>query len=372
MNDLSALPYYLCFARTKGIGVIRLRKLISHFGSVSDAWNAKEFDLYATGLDEKSLRSLVNARKVYSPENELERLRKANASAVCWEDKTYPRLLKEVDDPPPVLIIKGELKREDEFAIGIVGTRRATVYGKEVTTMLATELSQNKITVISGLARGIDAHAHQAAINANGRTIAVLGCGVDQLYPPENRKLSEQIVEHGAIVSDYPIGTPPDKSNFPPRNRIISGLTLGVVVVEADERSGAMITAQFALEHGRDVFAVPGNIFNRSSKGTNKLIRDGATPVLDTNSILEQLNLSAVADRNEVKAVVPENDTEKKIVSRLSYEPTLIDDIVRELSLPIDAVTSALALMELKGMVRQANGASYVLARESKIEYKVG
>jgi DNA processing protein len=357
------LPYYLAFARVKGIGPARLKLLKSHFDSLADAWDSSFFELTASGLDAKSINTLLEMRKKIEPEREVERVQKVGATALCWDDPDYPKLLREVNDPPPVLFIKGTLTEADAWAVGIVGTRQCTVYGREVAEMLGTELARNHITVVSGMARGIDAAAHAAAIKAQGRTLAVLGCGVDVVYPPEHKKLAQQISENGALISDYPIGTPPDAMNFPPRNRIISGLSLGVVVVEADEKSGALITTDFAAEQGRDVFAVPGNIFNRSSRGTNKLIQNGAKMVLDVNSVLEELNLNMIADRVEVQTAVPENDTERALMTKLSHEPLATDELVRTLQLPAEVVTATLALMELKGMVRQANGTSYVIAR---------
>ena len=219
------------------------------------------------------------------------------------------------------------------------------------------------------MARGVDGVAHQAAINAGGRTIAVLGCGVDIVYPPDHRKLAHEIVEHGALVSDYPPGTQPEGVNFPPRNRIISGMSLGVVVIEAGEPSGALITSDFALEQGREVFAVPGSIFSKASKGTNRLIQKGAKLVTCVADILEELNISMVTDYIATQEAAPENDTEKAVLGQLSHEPTLTDDLVNKLNLPTEVVTGTLAIMELKGMVRQANGTSYVLARESPTPY---
>jgi DNA processing protein len=370
LSDPSNLPYYLALARVRGIGPTRVRALQKYFPSLAEAWCASLSDLADCGLDAKSAASLIETRKTVQPEHELERVQKAGAMALCWDDAAYPKLLREVEDSPPVLFVKGRITDADTWAVALVGTRQATVYGREVAEMLATELVRNNITVVSGLARGIDASAHAAALKGGGRTLAVLGCGVDVVYPPEHRKLAQQVAEQGALVSEYPIGTPPDANNFPPRNRIISGLSLGVVVVEADERSGALITTDFAAEQGREVFAVPGNIFNRSSKGTNKLIQQGAKAVLDVNSILEELNLRMVADRVEVQALAPENDTERLLLQKLSYEPTPTDELVRTLELPADVVNAALVLMELKGMVRQANGTSYVIAREPKAEYK--
>jgi DNA processing protein len=364
------LPYYLAFARVKGIGAVRMRKLKAHFGSLQTAWSANEFDLAAAGLDLRTIAALTQGRKSISPQQEVERLTKAGAHALTWDDPSYPRLLREVSDPPPVLFIKGALSEADSWAVSIVGTRQATIYGREVTEMLASDLARQRITIVSGLARGIDAYAHQAALKAGGRTLAVLGCGVDVTYPPEHRKLAQQIAEQGALVSDYPLGTPPDAANFPPRNRIISGLSLGVVIVEADEQSGALITAEFAADQGRDVFAVPGNIFNRTSRGTNRLIQKGAHIVLDTQSILEELNLNMVAAQQEVQTAAPESDLERAILKSLAHEPTQVNDLVRTLNLPTAEVTAALALMELRGLVRQATGTSYVLARETATIYQ--
>jgi DNA processing protein len=366
------LPYYLAFTRAKGIGASRLRRLLSHFGSLRQAWAASEFDLAAAGLDLRSVGAIAQARRTTTPQAELERLDHAGASALTWNDPSYPRLLRQLDDAPPVLYVKGAIAEADAWAVAIVGTRQATVYGREVAEMLAGDLARNRITVVSGMARGIDTTAHQAALAAGGRTLAVLGCGVDVVYPPEQRRLAQQIAESGAMLSEYALGTPPDAANFPPRNRIISGLSLGVVVVEADERSGALITTEFAAEHGRDVFAVPGNIFNRTSRGTNRLIQQGAKVVLDAVSVLEELNLHMVSERVEVAATAPDNDAERTILAHLSHEPTAVDDLVRSLDLATEQVTAALSLMELKGMVRQAGGASYILARESRAGYAAG
>jgi DNA processing protein len=235
--------------------------------------------------------------------------------------------------------------------------------------VLATNLARSGVTIVSGLARGIDAAAHQAALEAGGRTIAVLGHGIDFIYPPEHRRLAEQIVEHGALVTDYPVGTAPEGKNFPPRNRIISGLSLGVLVVEGDKPSGARITADFALEQGRDIFAVPGNILQHTSRLPNSLIQEGAIPVLQVEDILEKLNLNMVIQQAEAREVIPQDETESRLLELLSAEPVHIDEIQRETGLPIAHVSSTLALMELKGMVRQVGGMNYVVAREAKATY---
>ncbi len=368
---MPGLEYWVGFNIVPGIGPARLRALLDHFGDLETAWRADTRQLRAAGLDRRSLENLLATRRKLDLAREMARIEKAGARVLTWDDPGYPPQLRNIHSPPPVLYVKGEIRPEDEWAVAVVGTRRATVYGKEATRVIARDLTRNKVTVVSGLARGIDAQAHRSAIEAGGRTIAVLGCGIDRVYPPEHRKLAQAITERGALVTEYPLGTPPESSNFPPRNRIISGLSLGVVIVEAGVKSGALITADFAAEQGRDVFAVPGNIFNRSSRGTNQLIHDGAKPVLSVEDILEELNLSMISQQAEVRAMVPENETESVLLQYISAEPVHVDEIGRQSGLPIAAVSSTLALMELKGMVRQVGGMNYVLAREGRVEYTI-
>jgi DNA processing protein len=279
--------------------------------------------------------------------------------------------LLNIEAPPPVLFVKGALKPEDDWAVAIVGTRQATPYGREAARELAAGLAANGVTVISGLARGIDAVAHRAALEAGGRTIAVLGCGVDTIYPVEHHELAQAIQQAGALVSDYALGTPPEAANFPPRNRIISGLAKGVVVVEAGEESGALITTEFAIEQSREVFAVPGNITQRASRGPNKLIQNGAKLVQNVNDILEELNLTYVAERQEARTVLPADATEQKVLTQLAAGQTHIDELCVQLSLPMAQLSGTLAMMELKGLVRQVGGMNYIVAKEARAEYKV-
>jgi len=255
--------------------------------------------------------------------------------------------------------------------VAVVGTRKATMYGKQVARTLSQDLVRNRVTVISGLARGIDSVAHRAALDAGGRTVAVMACGLDRVYPPEHRTLARDIIERGALVSDYPLGTPPEAINFPPRNRLISGLSLGVVVVEAGRKSGALITVGFALDQGREVFAVPGNIVSRSSAGCNRLIHDGAKMVLGVEDVLEELNLTMIEHQAQARAVLPADQTEAQLLELISDAPTHVDDICQQSRLPIQRVSSTLAMMELKGMVRQVGGMHFILAREGSAPYRI-
>jgi DNA processing protein len=368
---VSDLRYWVGFNRVRGIGPLRLRALLDAYGSIERAWHASPEQLKSAGLDSRSIKNLLKTRSSIDLERELKRVEAVGAQILTWESPNYPRLLLETSAPPPVLYVKGELTEDDAWAVAVVGTRRASTYGREVTRRLAGALARNGITIVSGLARGIDGVAHRAALEAGGRTVAVFGCGIDQIYPPEHRKLAHQIAAHGALFSDYPVGTPPEGRNFPPRNRIISGLSLGVLVTNAGKSSGALITADFGAEQGRDVFAVPGSILTQGSVGTNRLIQDGAKLVSRAEDILEELNLTMVAEQTEARQVLPGDETEAALLEQLSAEPVHVDELQQQSGLPISQVTSTLALMELKGMVRQVGGMKYVVARESGVEYVI-
>ncbi|MBL8057291.1 MAG: DNA-protecting protein DprA [Anaerolineales bacterium] len=360
--------YWIGFNLVRGIGPAKLRRLLEYFGGAAAAWDAPAGELQAAGLDRRTLDNLVTARRQTDLDLILHQAEAAGAQVLTWETPDYPRNLLSIAAPPPVLFVRGKLTEADEWAVALVGTRRATSYGREIARELAGGLAASGVTVVSGLARGIDAAAHRAALEAGGRTIAVLGCGVDVVYPPEHRELAQAIARSGAVVSDYPLGTPPDAVNFPPRNRIISGLSKGVVVVEADEDSGALITTDFAAEQGRDVFAVPGNINQRASRGANKLLQQGAKLVLGVTDVLEELNLAQAAERQAVQAALPLDNLEQQVLEQLAAGPAHVDELCAQLSLPVAQVSSALALMELKGLVRALGGMSYA-AREPGPEY---
>ena len=369
---MSDLKYWVGFNRIQGLGRAKFSLLEGYFGDLERAWKASASELKAAGLDSKSIEAVVAARPDISPDSELERLERNHIKALTWNDPAFPARLKEIYDVPPVLYVRGDITPEDEWTIAVVGTRRATIYGREVTERLVTELVRNRITVVSGLARGIDSIAHHTALEAGGRTIAVFACGLDIVYPPENVKLAQAVIEHGAIVSEYPLGIKPKADHFPRRNRIMSGISLGVLVTEAGEGSGAMITASLALEQNREVFAVPGSILSPASRGVNRLIKEGAKLVSEVQDILEELNLTMIPRQMEMRELVPENETESLIMRHLSHEPIHIDEVCRSSSLPIATVSSTLAMMELKGIVRQMGGMNYILAREARAGYQLG
>lgn len=363
--------YWVGFNRVIGIGPVRLKALLEAFGDAETAWHASADDLRAAGLDQRCLRGLLEARDTLDLDDELARIERLGYRLLTWEEADYPERLREIPAPPPVLYLWGDLRPQDRWAAAVVGTRRPTAYGTAVARDLAAVLAASGVTVVSGLARGIDIIAHQSALEAGGRTLAVLGSGLDRLYPPEHRHLAERIAGGGAVLSDYPLGTAPEAGNFPPRNRIISGLALAVVIVEAGEGSGALITADFAGEQGREVFAVPGSIYSRASRGTNRLIRSGARPLVAFEDVLEALNLDVVIRQEEVSQALPEDETEAKILAALSSEPVHVDELQARCGLPAAQISASLAMLELKGRARQVGGMHYVRAREPRADYQV-
>jgi DNA processing protein len=365
------IKYWVGFSRIPRIGRVKLSRLENQFGSMEAAWQADDNELSRAGLDKGSVNAIINWRPKISLDEEMESLEHHGIKALTFRDDGYPARLKQIYDYPPILYVKGSLLPQDEWCLAVVGTRKATVYGRQAAEEIVADLARNKITIVSGLARGIDSIAHRSALEAGGRTIAVFGCGLDMVYPAENASLAKSIATNGALISEFPLGTEPRRENFPLRNRIMSGLSLGVLVVEAGDSSGAMITARLALEQNREVFAVPGSILAPSSRGTNNLIQEGAKLIRDYTDILEELNLRAVAHQIELKEVIPASDTETLLLKQLSAEPTHIDEVCRGSGLPIATVSSTLAMMELKGMVRQVGTMSYILSREVREVYKV-
>jgi DNA processing protein len=364
------LKHWVAFSRIHRVGAVRAGRLEAHFGTMAAAWKAGAAELRAAGLDPGTVASIVSERAQISPDDEMEALAKAGVQALTWNDEAYPRRLREIDDRPPVLYVRGKLLPEDEWSLAVVGTRRATPYGRQAAEHFAGDLAQHRVTVVSGLARGIDAVAHRAALSAGGRTVAVLACGLDLVYPPEHAKLAQEIIERGALIGDYPLGTQPRSEFFPRRNRILSGVSLGVLVVEGGEDSGALITARQAIDQNRDVFAIPGSIYSPGHRGANKLIREGeARLVTRTEDILEELNLTMATQQLELREVTPADPTEATLLKVLSSQPVHIDEVQRASGLPIAAVSGTLALLELKGMVRQVGPMSFVRARDVVLTY---
>jgi DNA processing protein len=363
MDDLK---YWLGFNLVTGIGPAKFQALLDYYGDLGTAWTAPEDQLQRIGLDRRAIAALQEARSTLDLDAYRERVNAAGFQVLTWQSEQYPRLLREVAASPPVLYVAGQLQEMDSWAVAVVGTRRLTSYGQQITRELVASLARNNVTIVSGLARGIDGIAHKTALDVGGRTIAVLGSGLASLYPPEHHSLAQRIVRdrQGAVITEYSLDTPPDAKNFPPRNRIISGLSLGTIVVEAGERSGALITANFALEQNREVFAVPGNINSHASRGPNRLIQEGAKLVTSVEDVLEELNLTMVTQQVAVQMALPESEEEAALLAHLSPQPVHVDDLTRASGLSSAQVGSTLALMELKGMVQQVGGMKYVLARE--------
>ncbi len=370
---MSEQKYWLAFNYVSGIGPAKIQALLGYFGSLEKAWKATDSQLRDIGLDSRAIQSLNEARQTFDLDQYAQRVESSGVGVVTWEDADYPDLLREIPAAPPLIFLRGQLEPIDRWAVAVVGTRRLSAYGRQVTRDLVSGLVANGITIVSGLARGIDAIAHRTALEEGGRTIAVMASGIDKVYPPEHRDLARDIVAgHGALVTDYPFGAEPESNHFPARNRLISGLSLGVVVIEAGEKSGALITARFALEQNREVFAVPGNIHSPVSIGTNRLIQQGGKLVTRVEDILEELNLKMVSEQAVAKIVLPETAEEAALISQLSSQPVHVDELGRLTGMPVSLVSSTLTMMELKGMVQQVGGMNYVRLREDGPTYDVG
>lgn len=353
--------YWLALSLIPGVGSILIKRLLERFKTPEAVFQASLEDLLRTeGLSEKVAREIRKGPMEKGVQRELQLLSKVGGKIITLKDDAYPSRLREIYDPPPVLYVRGELKEEDELAISIVGSRKTSPYGRWITEKMSQELARHGVTIVSGMARGIDALAHSGAISGGGRTIAVLGCGVDVIYPSENRNLFTKIIDHGAILSEFTMGSPPEGGHFPKRNRIISGLSIGVVVVQASAESGSLITASYALEQGREVFAVPGNIGADGSRGTHQLIKDGAKLVESSEDILEEILPQWKREREETQKVEgPErglSEEESMLYECLGETPLHIDVLIRESRFDPGKVSSLLLDLELKGLISQWPG----------------
>ncbi len=361
--EIEEVYYWFALRSVPLVGNVTYRRLLEHFGSPAKVLAASSEELSSVnGVGQAAVASIKAHDYRKAAEMESAAFLRSGARLVTLLDKEYPPLLREIPDPPPYLYLKGRLP-SSSAAIAVVGSRRASEYGLASTARLARGLAEQGITVISGMAMGVDATAHRSALKASGQSIGVLGCGIDLIYPPQNRQLFRDMAEQGAIVSEFPVGAMPDAPNFPRRNRIISGLARGVLVVEAAEQSGSLITARFALEQGREVFAVPGNITSRASKGTNSLIKQGAKLVETVADILgelppESVNLPQWAQKQGFE-LSPE---EESICTRLAEGPLHIDELTLRCGLTVSAVSAILLRLELRGAVLQLSGKIFALS----------
>lgn len=361
---MSDIRYWIGLSLVPDIGPITAKQLIAHAGDPEHVFRMDMHDLL-------SIHGMAKARaeniRTFSLWDEVEKqvtgLEKRGLSAVCYGDSDYPAVLKEIPDAPVVLYIKGTYQPEDRFGIAVVGSRKYSPYGEAITQKISGELASAGFTVISGMARGIDTFAHRSALASGGRTIAVLGSGLDVFYPAENKGLMEKIAASGCVMTEFPLGTEPNRENFPRRNRLISGLSMGVLVIEAAEGSGSLITASIALEQNREVFAVPGNITSANSAGTNMLIRQGARMVTRADDIIEELApVLKGFIRSETRREVELSAEEKGLCACMTCEPQHIDVISREIRLPVHKILDILLSLELKGVVRQSDGKRFYLA----------
>lgn len=343
----------------------RYQQLIAVFDNLDKAWQAGLEDLRKLGWDEKLILEFLEWRAKVNEEKINKILEHEKITCLTIDDANYPKLLKEIYDPPFCLFVRGELKAE-EFNLAVVGTRKFSPYGKQVTIDLVSELALQGITIVSGLALGIDGIAHETALQNGGRTIAILGTGINRqhVYPAQHCRLADNIVlGGGAVISEYPPGTLPSRFTFPRRNRIIAGLSLGTLVVEAPAESGALITSQYALDNNREVFAIPQNITANNSLGPNNLLKNGAHLVTTANDILEILNLQEIKSYISSQKIIPESPIEEKILENLSREPIHIDELTKKCSLDSAQINATLTMMEMKGKVRNLGAMQYVLGR---------
>jgi DNA processing protein len=359
------IAFWLKLRQVPGIGNVIFNRLIKIFTTPEKVFHASPDELKKIeGIRPQTIEEILNFKDNGWAEKELALMEKHGVKLLTITDENFPLNLKQIYDPPPFLYVKGEITKEDNLALAIVGSRNASSYGKSITKRIARELAERGFTIVSGLARGIDTFAHKGALEGKGRTIAVLGSGIDIIYPGENKVLVEEIALSGAVITEFPFGTKPEAINFPSRNRIISGLSLGTVIVEASFRSGSLITARLALEQGREVFAVPGNIDSPGSKGTNRLIQEGAKLVLDPEDIIEEIlpHHSPTINFDSPKTRKPNQLTPEgqNLLKLMDINPVHIDQLIQKSGLPPSQVTSILLELELSGVIKQLPGKMFI------------
>ncbi len=353
--------YWVSLSNHQKIGARTFAKLYRRFKRLEKVWQAKDRELSEAGLDLGQIEAVKEVIAKRSPDDDLGRLEKFSVKVIISPDEDYPALLREIPDPPGIIYFKGQILPQDELALAVVGSRKFTPYGRRATEEIVYPLARSKVTIISGLALGIDFFAHEVALEAKGRTIAVMACGLDQIYPITNIRLADKILASGgAIISEFPLGMPALRYNFPIRNRIIAGLSLGTIVIECAEGSGSLLTAAAALEYNREVFAVPGEIFSETAVGTNQLIKMGAKLISSYNDVFDELNLEEKEKFRQAQTIIADTKEEETLL-KLLKQPILIDALVTKTGLDTAQVNSTLIQMEMKGKVRNLGGTRYVL-----------
>jgi DNA processing protein len=364
-NRMDKNFFGIALSLVPGIGCVLYKRLIDYFKKAEAVFDASLQELMnIDGIGHETALAIKNFDQGDLVENWLSMAKKVNARILTLEDEDYPTNLMRINNPPPVLYMKGEIKKDDHFAAAVVGSRTPSGYGELAARSISRDLAAEGITIVSGMARGIDAISHKEALSAGGRTIAVLGSGIDVIYPPENRELFNKICRNGAVITEFPVSTPPDAVNFPNRNRIISGLSLGVVIVEAGVKSGSLITAKFAVSQGKKVFAVPGQIGSVGSRGTNKLIKEGAMLVESADDVMSAI-LPQYRDYKENRGGVKRgenlSETAKQILTTLTEGPLHIDTVAAKSRLNINEVSSILLNLELSGLIIQLPGKIFTI-----------
>lgn len=364
MERKDKIKFINAFNQLSNLGPKNFAKIEAHFANFREAWQAPIIKFRQAGIKgEKTLKKIKERKKNVAPAEELKRLKEENVQVVLKEDKSYPEKLKEIASPPYILYLKGEKSVLRGQNIAVVGTRSYTSYGKEAAFYLTKKLVYQNFGVVSGLAKGIDSFSHRTCLDEGGRTVAVLANGLERVYPRANEGLAQDIIDgDGALISENPLGVNVRRYHFPQRNRIISGLSWGVLVVEAGKKSGALITANQALEQNREVFSVPGDIFSGASKGTNKLIKQGATPVSCVDDIVENFNLEK-EETKEKESIVGENPKEKKIIEALKNGSLSREKIITKTDLSSEKVSSTLTILTMKGKLKELGGGVYALKR---------
>lgn len=379
------MKYLNALNKINGLGAQKMKILLDFFGAAENVWKANPADLKESRIGEALAGKIITEREKINPDEEWEKMEKENIRIVTLTDGNYPKLLKEIPNPPYILYVKsgdkefsakggsppdgragasgGNINLNERPMIAMVGSRKFTQYGKQAAENFARELARAGIIIVSGMALGIDSFAHRGALDGGGKTIAVLGSSLEDknIGPRSNYELSKNITENGALVSDFSLGISSVPGNFPARNRLMAGMTLGTIVIEAALESGSLITANLALEFNREVFSVPGSIFSPQSEGTNALIKSGAKPAMSVKDILEELNIEKRSAQDQVKRIIPATPEEEKILKKLSQDPAHIDTIAKLTKLEASAVSATLAVMEMKGMIRNIGGQNYIL-----------